>query len=660
MLAERYSGMVFGTALRRLGDAALAQEAAADVFALLARKAPSLTEPGCLAAWLQRSSVLVSANTARREQRRLHAMKSYAASLSSAPPAHDPAWLEALPHLDEGLAMLPERDRRILMARFFNQHSYGQIAQEQGGSEEGVRKAGQRALEKLAALLRRRGAGVSAALVAAALTDHLQAAAPAGVSGKLAAAASAPSISVLTHLNRTFALMIHGKSIVSPTLLILLCVLAGGGSYVAARQLARSASGSTGWPVKDSAAMKPAVFEKPVPQPRTVAAVMREVVDLLRGGSKDARRQDRALLLLAALSSGEMAEAAVAAEAWKKDAAVVGLLARTVAEASAEHDPAAALAWVETFPGPMRSPGDRGAGNIVQRWLETDGPAAWSWWLRRCQTGAPTAEWTKFVGAGLGEWVRQDVIGALTAAGEATTGAEEILKQMTKRFSQMNVKAESPAVDTIMQWKNPSLRATLARCLANSWDPVAPADGAMPDDLRSRLFPLLNRLCADDPGGMEAAVAPLIRQWSRQSPQEAVEWVVEQSAATPANTLNLLQPALRQWSERSAGEAWHWLDNTAAQSPEQAQRLYASVLEDTNVGRNGTLSMELKVPPAWAEQIAQAPEESQERFLLYWAQRRLSSLEAWRAEVSPADTSTAAALARRAMVIAEQLTARVQ
>src|SRR5215207_7028006 len=70
-LVQRYLGLVYSTALRRVGgDAQLAEDVAQKVFSDLARKAASLTERASLAGWLHVSAHVTSAAVVRSERRR--------------------------------------------------------------------------------------------------------------------------------------------------------------------------------------------------------------------------------------------------------------------------------------------------------------------------------------------------------------------------------------------------------------------------------------------------------------------------------------------------------------------------------------------------------------------------------------------------------------
>ena len=57
-LVTRHVHLVYATALRQVGDAALAEEITQNVFIALARKAPRLAGVQTLAGWLHRTAIL--------------------------------------------------------------------------------------------------------------------------------------------------------------------------------------------------------------------------------------------------------------------------------------------------------------------------------------------------------------------------------------------------------------------------------------------------------------------------------------------------------------------------------------------------------------------------------------------------------------------------
>ena len=218
VLVDRVAGLVLSSALRRTGNAAMAEEVAQNVLAVLARKASALRSHPNLSAWIFRTTQLESARAMRSELR--HSRKLAAFALESGTritgtgePSADP-WQNALPELDAALDRIPERDRSLLIARYFDRRRFCEIASRTGKSEAACKMQVKRALDRLAGLLRARGVMLSASAVAAGLASEFAKAAPGAAAHALAGKALAASgkVSATTLLANTVLTMSTAKS----------------------------------------------------------------------------------------------------------------------------------------------------------------------------------------------------------------------------------------------------------------------------------------------------------------------------------------------------------------------------------------------------------------------------------------------------------------
>lgn len=181
VLAERYLGLVFHAALRRTGDRSLAEEISQNVLCALATKAGRLAKhPDRLPAWLHRAT-LYESTKAMRSQASRRRREQLADLHAASTPDSDAMWVEALPHLDLALDSLGDSDRRLLLLHFYEGRSYPRIAELLGKSTGAVQKQSQRALEKLAELLRGKGVPLSVVALAGGLGIEFAKAAPASV-----------------------------------------------------------------------------------------------------------------------------------------------------------------------------------------------------------------------------------------------------------------------------------------------------------------------------------------------------------------------------------------------------------------------------------------------------------------------------------------------
>jgi RNA polymerase sigma factor (sigma-70 family) len=178
-LVTRYSGLVFHTARRTLGDAPLVQDVSQRVFVSLAKKAGLVARGGApLPSWLHRATLLEAKAVLRTESR--HARRKEALMNAPADPldSGDSAWCDALPHLDEAIDALPESDRHVLLLYFVNELTHAEIARRVGRSAAAVQKQSRRALEKLQQILGRKGIALTIGALTAGLTTEMTKAAP--------------------------------------------------------------------------------------------------------------------------------------------------------------------------------------------------------------------------------------------------------------------------------------------------------------------------------------------------------------------------------------------------------------------------------------------------------------------------------------------------
>lgn len=142
-LVRRHLPLVFHVAQRRLGSAALAEEAAQNAFTRLAVKAGAVARhPERLRAWLHRTAYFEACTLARKETR-----------LSRLPIPHEPHLTvnrpEIYDQLDDALSKLPELDRELVLRHCCGGEDYRRMAAAVGKSEASCQKRVERALARL-------------------------------------------------------------------------------------------------------------------------------------------------------------------------------------------------------------------------------------------------------------------------------------------------------------------------------------------------------------------------------------------------------------------------------------------------------------------------------------------------------------------------------
>jgi RNA polymerase sigma factor (sigma-70 family) len=190
-LVKRRIDFVYAAALRQVaGDAHCAQDVTQEVFIKLARHAAALGRHPALLGWLCTTTRHAAVDAIRREQRR-RARETQATTMQAIDRDEPTDWAQLQPVLDEALTSLPERDREIVLARFFARQPFAEIARDLGISENAAQHRADRALDKLRTALSRRRITSTSAALAVLLANQPSVAAPAA----LAAAVTQSAVS---------------------------------------------------------------------------------------------------------------------------------------------------------------------------------------------------------------------------------------------------------------------------------------------------------------------------------------------------------------------------------------------------------------------------------------------------------------------------------
>ena len=201
-LVRRYLNLVFGTALRKTGDAGSAEEISQNVFAALARKSWRFAADDSVPAWLHRAAILESKawlrGKIRRQNRERIAIELETTMQTS---TDDPTWRNLMPLLDEGLLSLREKDRTALLLRFHEKRSLREVGAILGINDDAAQKRIATAVDRLAHFFQRRGFKTVTGAVAAAGLQQAAVSAPASVASAMTQAALSmptPALSGLT------------------------------------------------------------------------------------------------------------------------------------------------------------------------------------------------------------------------------------------------------------------------------------------------------------------------------------------------------------------------------------------------------------------------------------------------------------------------------
>lgn len=158
-LVARHSGMVYGTCRRILGDAAQAEEVAQECFIELLKSRTRIASS--VGGWLHRLAVSRSLDRRRAESRRVKREERYAEARTTQPAIELNETVEAI---DEAISELPDDLRSVVVLRYLESEKHQDIAVRLGVSESTVRYRLNKGIERLRAILERKGvvAGVGA------------------------------------------------------------------------------------------------------------------------------------------------------------------------------------------------------------------------------------------------------------------------------------------------------------------------------------------------------------------------------------------------------------------------------------------------------------------------------------------------------------------
>jgi RNA polymerase sigma factor (sigma-70 family) len=388
VLTDRYAGLVFSAAFRRTGQHGLAEEVAQNVFAVLARKAGALAGPGVkLAAWLHRAAVLEAARALRKESIRRRIMDDYFHQADVLSGQDAATWQAVLPELDSALDGLPARDRELLLARFFDDRSYQELAAETGRSVAALMQQQHRALARLSERLQRRGVAVPAAALGAGLGGTLVQAAPAGLSASLAATAPAAAASLggLPLFLHTLDILMQTKTRLTLAAALAACFLGGSGAFWAGKSRAEARGEGLLTEARAAAAaasasappVAPVVGAATPAIPADIRAKLEQAVAGWRSAGEHRLRM-QALEVVDALAPDEVPVALEVLATVKDEYGLHLELGKRIAILWGAREPEPALKWLagelprEHRGSPMQA--------ILTGWAKHDPQAALGWW----------------------------------------------------------------------------------------------------------------------------------------------------------------------------------------------------------------------------------------------------------------------------------------
>lgn len=185
-LAGKYAAMVYAVGKRLTGNTHDAEDVAQAAFESLAsqQRAPGVH----LGAWLHRVATYRALSLLRGERRRKEREIRYRAEQ---PKQTEIGWDDIYDLVDEAIAALPDRQREVLIAYYFEGMTHSDIARELGISRPAVTQRVQKGVNTIRAALKRRDIAVPLTVLSGLLTRGASAEVPstvAAITSKIALA----------------------------------------------------------------------------------------------------------------------------------------------------------------------------------------------------------------------------------------------------------------------------------------------------------------------------------------------------------------------------------------------------------------------------------------------------------------------------------------
>ncbi|MCI0541523.1 MAG: sigma-70 family RNA polymerase sigma factor [Verrucomicrobiales bacterium] len=180
-LVQRHVDLVYSTALRIVRDTHLAEDVTQRVFVALDQQAVRLRNRTALSGWLHETARNFAISTVRSEQRRrLRELEAVSMNVNDSTATNE-LWVQVEAQLDDVLAELREKDRDVILWRYFERKTAEQVGERLGLSSEAAQKRIVRALDRLRSAFAERGVATPATGLAVLLSTQAIQAAPAGL-----------------------------------------------------------------------------------------------------------------------------------------------------------------------------------------------------------------------------------------------------------------------------------------------------------------------------------------------------------------------------------------------------------------------------------------------------------------------------------------------
>jgi len=170
-LVTKYSRMLYGVALRYVGDPQIAEEVVQSTFIILARKASTLPKEASVCGWLLRTAGFVARDALKTLRRRKQNESELSTEVDGVADS-SPNGTAMAAVLEEALLSLTAAEHDCLVARFYEDKSFKEIGAWCAISEDAAQKRVSRSLAKVRAFLEKRGIKAPLASIPGMLLPH--------------------------------------------------------------------------------------------------------------------------------------------------------------------------------------------------------------------------------------------------------------------------------------------------------------------------------------------------------------------------------------------------------------------------------------------------------------------------------------------------------
>ncbi len=630
-LVARHLPGVLATAQRLMREPQAAADVAQTVFIQLARKAWTIREGQVLTGWLYRATRNAAFNALRDEQRRqqreTHAMQDAEIQSSS-----EPRWADFAPLVDDAMRQLKRPEQDVVLLRFFEGKSYGEIGRLLNLDEKTAGQRAHRALEKMRLHFSSRGVTTTAVLLGSVLGAHGATALPAEMTARVAGTSLASAGG-----STSYALLLKALYMTATTKLVLTAAILAV-AFTSGWFSAEPAAAHAAPPAKSAVAKTPT----PISAADLLAKARAELIKALHIPSRNNR--ERTLLDIVEELDAVTAKALLAEFATQPLTGSNQLLVGDLAYRWAELDYDAALAWLQTVPS--REVQLLCAGKIFDAFSAKDAPAAFAALtelpanydfsqlsvivlmnyaeqdpraaLAALQSVADNSKFSYLTVVVFGQWTQQDPTAAAAAVIDLSAGPQQ---QLSVRSVAENWATQDPAAalkwaDTLPQGqmqneaKNvalstfskvdplgaasyflanyPARQGPVILNIARDWAGIDPsalltwADQNLTGQAYNRAANLALQQLANtdpkaaatylaqnpDPNVLAQVVPALAITWGQEDPQAALDW----AQSLPPDNVSLRNSAISQalsgWVATNPTAATTYLQQNFANSPE--------------------------------------------------------------------------------------------